>query len=229
MNKIEQIFGKKKVLLPVIHVKDQLQTIIQIGEANLAGCNGVFLINHRIRHTKLFSMIPQIRKIYPYIWIGVNPLDLSPLKAIEKIPIGVNGLWVDDSYIEDDKPLTEAIQMWNRINELNILYFGGVAFKHQKPVTQLELRCKDAKNLMDVVTTSGDDTGVSPYIGKIACMKKYIGDKPLAVASGITSDNVNDYLPYVDVFLTSTGISKSFTELCPDKVKDLNQKIENYD
>jgi predicted TIM-barrel enzyme len=52
-------------------------------------------------------------------------------------------------------------------------------------------------------------------------MKENCGDTPLAVASGITPENVDQFLPYVDCFMVSTGISKSFHDLDPVKTHQL--------
>ncbi len=41
-------------------------------------------------------------------------------------------------------------------------------------------------------------------------MREAIGDHALAVASGITPENVGDFLPYVDAFLVASGIEKRF-------------------
>lgn len=63
---------------------------------------------------------------------------------------------------------------------------------------------------------------------KIATMKKAIGDKPLAIASGITLENVENYLPYTEYFLVATGISHTFNELDPVKVGELCKAIHKY-
>lgn len=39
----------------------------------------------------------------------------------------------------------------------------------------------------------------------------------LAIASGITPENIQDYLDFAGCFLVATGISKSFEELDRDK------------
>ena len=54
------------------------------------------------------------------------------------------------------------------------------------------------------------------------------GDTPLAIASGITPENVEVYLPFADSFLVATGISRSFTELDPSKVRMLVQRVRSY-
>lgn len=101
------------------------------------------------------------------------------------------------------------------------MWFGGVAFKYQRPVSDLEAACRIAAQYIDVVTTSGPGTGRAADVEKIQRMKQALGDSPLAIASGITPDNVEDYLPHADYFLVATGISRSFTELDANRVHDL--------
>jgi uncharacterized protein len=229
VTKIEQTFGQKKILLPVIHVDNEAQALSQCRIAVDSGCKGVFLINHKIKHTKLRPIIESVWITFPQLWLGVNYLDLPAMKALEKLPICAKGLWADNAYIDEDKDLTEAVEMWRQVTQFpELMYFGGTAFKHQKPVRNLEMVSQWASSCMDVVTTSGEATGEAAFIGKIAHMKKYIGNTPLGIASGITVENVNEYLPYVDAFLVATGISKSFTELDFEKTKQLNQIINHY-
>ena len=110
----------------------------------------------------------------------------------------------------------------------NCLYFGGVAFKYQREVRDLEAACRIAREHVDVVTTSGSGTGHVPPVEKISRMKRALGDWPLAIASGITPENVKDYLPVADCFLVSTGIGKSFTELEPAKVLSLVREARSF-
>ncbi len=92
----------------------------------------------------------------------------------------------------------------------------------------MESACQIAARYMDVVTTSGPGTGESVDIDKIARMKKALGDTPLAIASGITPENVPDYLPHADSFLVATGISSSFEELDPARVRLLVQRVHSF-
>lgn len=50
----------------------------------------------------------------------------------------------------------------------------------------------------------------------------------LAVASGITCDNIDAYLPYIDVYLVATGISIDHYELDEVKVSELALKIAQF-
>ena len=78
---------------------------------------------------------------------------------------------------------------------------------------------------MDVVTTSGPGTGWSASVEKIGAMKEALGDFPLAIASGVTPENVTDYLGIADCFLVATGISKSFEELDASLLEALLKKV----
>lgn len=56
-------------------------------------------------------------------------------------------------------------------------------------------------------------------------MKSAIGAAPLAIASGITPENVGAYLGICDCFLVATGISQNVSELDGAKVKQLATRI----
>jgi uncharacterized protein len=82
---------------------------------------------------------------------------------------------------------------------------------------------------MDVVTTSGAGTGQAAHLEKISAMKAALGDLPLAIASGITPENVRDYLPISDCYLVATGLGDSFEELNPDRVAALVDGVRDWD
>ena len=57
-------------------------------------------------------------------------------------------------------------------------------------------------------------------------MKEAIGDHPLAIASGISLENVEQFLPYSDAFLVATSLLKPGTEdFDPQRVKDLVRAV----
>ena len=82
---------------------------------------------------------------------------------------------------------------------------------------------------MDVVTTSGSGTGQAAHVDKTRAMKQALGTFPLALASGLTPDNIEDYLPHSDCYLVATGISTSFTELSPSLLKSLIGRVRSYE
>ena len=164
-------------------------------------------------------------------WVGVNCLGLAPGQVFAAISSKVGGVWVDNAGIEEgqeDQPYAKRVWSLRQSHARGCLYFGGVAFKYQRHVEDLEGTCCVASHYIDVVTTSGPGTGRAAEIEKIRRMKQALGDTPLAIASGITPDNVNTYLPYTDSLLVATGISKSFTELDPVRVRSLVQQVRSF-
>jgi hypothetical protein len=230
MDKFRRTF-RKHVVLPVIHTKDYQQVFSNIILARDAGADGVFLINHGISYLDLLGIYEMILEKFPDFWIGLNFLDLQPLetfKMIFKKKIQVKGIWVDNAGVDEtgsiqDEP--ERIKMLIRLNNWRGLYFGGVAFKYQREVSELEKSARIAQYYMDVVTTSGPATGVAAEIGKIRRIKSAIKDVPLAIASGITPENVHQYLNIADCFLVATGISRDFKNLDLGRLKLLIKNV----
>ncbi len=227
----KQVFPNQHTLLVVIHAVylDQVWRNVQIAKA--AGANGVFLINHRITHQYLLDYYQAIKEKVPDYWIGLNCLDLGSA-AVDSVPKDTAGLWIDNAGIqeraENPTAIAETFATRRQASGWSGLYFGGVAFKYQTPVTDLKKVAQLAIPFMDVITTSGDGTGIAAATDKIRIMKEAIGDHPLAIASGITPENVTDYLPFADCFLVATGISDSHTELNPERVRQLVEIINNH-
>lgn len=205
-----------KTIFPVIHCRDFAQTLHNIGICENVGIKGVFLINHRISANKLLTIAENCKRI-SRLWIGANFLGLSVSQALLKAK-NLDGVWSDTLPTLEDKKNAET---WGG------LLFGGVAFKYQPLVRDVANAAKEATSLMDVITTSGDGTGIAADINKISKMKKAIGDFPLAIASGITPENITNYLPFANAFLVATGISKNFENLDYDKLMLLTQAIKN--
>ncbi len=105
------------------------------------------------------------------------------------------------------------------------LYFGGVAFKCQRPVADKHLgtAASLATHFMDVVTTSGRGTGIAASTKKIADMRTGCGGVAMALASGITPTNASEYASLVDCFMVATGISQpgDFYNLDPLQLRAL--------
>lgn len=229
MSLYRTMFPKKHSLIVVVHVQDSHQALRNVLIARDEGADGVFLINHQTNHLHLTSCYKHVREKCPDFWIGLNYLDLDRFQMLKQLPPDAQGLWADNAQIELNQmnPVYEAQEFDNRRAESgkDFLYFGGVAFKYQRESTNPGKEAELAVPYVDVITTSGDGTGIAANVHKIQWMKEMIGDHPLATASGITPENVEDYMPYADCFLVATGISFSDTELNPKRVRELAQAI----
>lgn len=229
-----KIFNNKHTILPVIHAKDDYQIKYNAEIAFKAGADGVWLINHEMSAVDLIVHAQGVTKLYPEWFIGINCLDKDPEYMLNSAPYDIKGVWSDNAYIYEN---SEKQERASEIHELlkvyqqqgTTLYFGGVAFKYQKPVSDCAKAAKIAKDYVDVVVTSGLATGEAADLDKIIRMKEAVGSFPLAVASGITPENVKAYLPYTDCFMVATGVSKNFHEFDPVKLEKLIEVVRNND
>ncbi len=157
------------------------------------------------------------------IQLGLNFLDLHRYDALGFLPHNQVGLWSDNAEIYENHPSKQAdAKYFNQLRREyhhNGIYFGGVAFKYQKPVSDFAKVAEMAVPYVDVVTTSGIKTGHQADLQKVVEMREAIGNHPLAIASGITPENVSQYMDYADCFLVATGVSHPDTdELDPRRV-----------
>lgn len=227
-NRIMKAFGRSKIFLPVIHVVNKEQTLQNVTIAIEAQADGIFLINHNIHAGELVSVFRAVKNNFPDLWIGINFLDLyREDSAATTINIGADGLWTDDAGVYEG--MTNApISRDRLLGQWKGLYFGGVAFKYQKKVDDVASVAKLAIDAVDAITTSGTRTGTAPNVDKISSMREAIGNFPMAIASGITVENVKKFLPYNDCFLVATGISFNHTELDPKKTQLLSSSIHSW-
>lgn len=206
------------VVLPVIHALDAEQVNENIRILVGEGAPGCFLINHDFGIEPFLPVIGEVRSAWPSLWMGVNFLavtgrDAFPiLGKLGKAGCRIDAYWGDDARIDETgQDLSEARQIaaaradsgWSG------LYFGGTAFKKQRPVDPARWQdaAREAAPFMDVVTTSGAATGEEAGPQKLRRFRAGIGDAPLALASGITSENARNYAD-ADAFLVATGINR---------------------
>ena len=228
MNKFRRVFPCRHTVLPVIHAQTLDQCARNAKIAHDAGADGVWLVNHSISRPKLLAIQGALKEAHPDWWVGVNCLGYAPQDVFPNLPDNVDGVWVDNAGIvegQDEQIYAGYVQEIRRAYWGEGPYFGGVAFKYQRPVADFAGAARSATSYMDVVTTSGPGTGQSASLEKIRVMRAAIGDRPLAIASGITPENVGEYLPYADCFLVATGISSSFEELDPARVALLISRV----
>ena len=206
------------VILPVIHVLDFEQTARNIMIAATEGVPGVFLINHDFPYPQLLPIVQQVRQRFPALWFGVNFLGVTGRDAFPVLGglsaqgVKVDAYWADDARIDecaDQQKEADDIAAIRESSGWDGLYFGGTAFKKQREVEAMKygLSARIASRYMDSVTTSGVATGKPAALSKIEAFRRGCGDIPLAVASGVTPDNIGDYGKVVDAILVATGIN----------------------
>lgn len=212
MNKYRDIFGQQKTLLAVVHCEDPAHSLRNTKIAYDSGAHGVFLINHHFGPKELMENYRVVREEHPNYWIGINLLGVKIENIFDYATRSVNGIWSDNAGVPDEKWKRErgncAADAFLKDKEhWPGIYFGGTAFKgtsqlNDDPATA----AKNAVPYMDIVTTSGENTGKAPLVEKLKAMRKAIGDFPLANASGNSLENAEDFCEYADCLITASSL-----------------------
>ena len=220
------------VVLPVIHVLDSARTRKNVEVLLEAGAQGCFLINHDFEPEKFLPIIRDTRAVFPSLWMAVNFLAVTGKEAfpilgqLQSEGCQVDAYWADDACINEDGANIEAREIADaRANSgWDGLYFGGTAFKKQREVAPSRYgdAAREACPFMEVITTSGVATGQEADHGKIEAFRAAIGDRPMALASGISPENARDYGD-VDCFMVATGINEpgNFYDIDPGRLNQL--------
>lgn len=204
--------NNKAEIYPVLHTSGNVAGNIE--QAHVAFDNdsdGLFLIDHHNTNPqKLLEIYESIRTEFPDRFIGLNLLSChrvsASLKKVVENRILPDGLWSDSS---DDPDMTK-----DRAYGKNIKIFGGIAFKYttsytDDPETAARL-ANAAPDWIDVITTSGPQTGQPASLEKLKAMHDALPEgKELAVASGVDMDNIEEIRKVVDKILLASSIEQS--------------------
>lgn len=207
------------LVYPVIHYLNDTLALEQASIASDAGAAGVFLISHHNNDERLWPLAQQVKSLYPQLKVGVNGLSTPLQEVAQKVSdYHLDMLWSDNCGITskgvESKAL--ALQLWHQTHP-SVEVFASVAFKYQAAEPNPSLAALYAQGLGFIATTSGSATGSAPEVEKIKKMYEAVEDKlrrdfsahcaTLAIASGMTLENVEDFKPYLSHILVATGVS----------------------
>lgn len=201
-------------VLPVIHHLNAATTRDQVALARNCGADGVFLISHNGRDQELLDLVPALREDCGLFWLGVNLLG-------ERVPsdaycaawgAGFDGVWLDYCGVDGLGANAQALHLarirrQTPLGHKRLDVFASVAFKYQAPEPSPATAALNALTLGFLPTTSGPATGKAPELDKVRAMSEHTGGK-LAVASGLTPDNIAHFAPYLSHALVATGVSR---------------------
>lgn len=235
-------------IFPVVHI-DENNIFASANEAEKAfdcGADGVYLIDHNNGNINTKPLFDTYREILESNesrnrYIGLNILGLSPYDAMlallkeldESNPNGLtispSGLWVDNMRDNGLKKLA-AIELRNsdpRLEKVKLL--GGIAFKYTKTYTNNPILAMYEmvwlEESVDVIVTSGEMTVNEPSVEKIKAMKKIAGEKPIAIAGGISNENIKSYEGLADMVLVSSSV-ETYPGSCRFKRLKLEELIQ---
>lgn len=222
----------QRFVLPVIHHRDAATSRAQADLAFAAGADGVFLISHEEKDEDLYDPAQMIKASHPERKVGVNFLTMNAREAFAMtMLLRLDMAWLDAPGISSagiDRRAHDLDRLLQRMGSTPQV-FASVAFKYQPVDSDPPAAAVAAYRLGMVPTTSGDATGSSPAVEKIAAMRAALPQAaPLAIASGMTPENVGDYLPYVSHILVATGVSRDEHHFDEDKLRRFVQEVRRF-
>ncbi len=209
-------------IIPVIHVLDDVQVYKNIDTCVECGIQKIFLICHSDYRRSLVELAKEVKSKYK-LWVGINLLGVETDYLLTETNLdGIDGLWCDDGLSHlSKKQLTEI----KGCREFRGMFFGGLAFKYQNPnPSDLASACENSKFITNVSTTSGNATGSAPTRVKIENIRNFLGNHPMAIASGISVDNINSYKDLVQYVLVASSITDTGELINKNKLLSLIEK-----
>lgn len=214
-------------IYPVIHFHDARHALAEAEKIALAGCAGTFLISNAQHEQELVRAAVKVKLAFPKLKVGVNILLMPEDEAMTTI-LGahphIDGLWFDQQVTSNG--LTEKQRSVLRTRDMfGGLVFAAVAFKYQPYEADPVTAARVALEAGFIPTTSGSATGQPPKLEKIIAMSEACGGH-LAVASGMTPDNIKEYAPYLKYALVATSLVDRNDRIYPERLKELMENAK---
>lgn len=207
-------------VFPVIHYSTLPVAITNAEIAFANGCDGVFVINMdycQSTDLKIPGVCAKLKYEFQDKKIGANFLYSNFITILADNVNIIDMIWTDDLIpnIHDEEILKYQTTK-------NIEIFESFAFKYKREDPDFVNTGNNIYSKNRIPTTSGSATGSAAPMDK---MIQLAGLPKLALASGLTPDNIHMFKPYITDALVATGISDSFYMFDPIKVKDFMQAI----
>ena len=200
-------------IYPVVHITSHEVATQQSLAALDAGADGVYLINHhQYDPQSTLAVLEAVREHMPTAYVGINLLGHdtgSVLDALEEQAVLPNAIWHDDITDSGEHAPAEVLARKNagRLKEVRLL--GGVAFKYTitytDDPTEAAHQVRALEPVLDVITTSGAGTGQALSVEKLRAMRA-AATKPIAIASGVSAENIHRYSGLADEVLVSSSL-----------------------
>ncbi|CAN7746319.1 hypothetical protein LJR118_006753 [Acidovorax sp. LjRoot118] len=200
----------------VIHHLNGPLTLEQAHLALDAGAYGVFLISHEGADHELPSLATAIKSVRSAdgrsLCVGINLLtEKDPTAAFELAAANaLDAVWIDEPGIVAGEARAPALKLARARDvfpgSTKPRVFASVAFKYQAEDPTPAKSARAARALGFTPTTSGKATGQPPTVEKIQLMRG-TSSLGLAVASGMSPENIASYSGLLSDVLVATGVS----------------------
>lgn len=208
MKKMIDVFGVEKPVIGMLHlggrghgeIFDNAKREIEIMYRN--GVHAVLVVNYFGRKKDVVNALDYLQREYPDRVYGVNMLGRPELAFDFARRYGVKFIQIDSVCGHLEPVFDEIFQ--ERLAQLrgdgDIFLLGGVHFKYHahRSGRTLQEDLKLGMERCDAVVVTGEGTGIRTDLEKIKTFRSVLGDFPLVVGAGLTSQTVAEQLSYAD-------------------------------
>ena len=164
--------------------------------------------------------------------IGVNVLDNWELSWEYAKKYGAKFIQVDSvaGHLTPEEDVAYGEMIRRYMDEGGMYVIGGVRFKY-KPVlsgNDLETDLKIGMERCHALAVTGEGTGMDSPTQKIIDFRKIVGDFPLVVAAGMTTDTVFEKLSLADAAIVGSTFKdtrKDTGDVSAEHVKEFMDKV----
>jgi len=206
--KIKELFGTTKPIIGMIHLKGNSgkdifrRAIREIALLEENGIDGVMIENYFGDEYNVEEVLEYLHTIRENLVYGVNILN-DYYKSYELADkYGASFIQIDSvaGHLPhyEDKAFGKSLELLQETS--NTILLGGVRFKYQPYLSNrsLEEDLKIGMNRCDAIVVTGAGTGKDTSLEKINEFRNIIGDFPLIVGAGLTTDNCISKLSIAD-------------------------------
>lgn len=211
---------------PVIHLSSISQGLREAHKAYDAGADGAFFIHHGGDDDMAVEVARLTQTQHPDWYTGINLLASGPCVAFERaIDAGLRAIWADNTGVSSSglSPRAKVLSRLQRSHPFIDIY-AGVAFKYQSvdpaPASTTYNICDEGW----IPTTSGSATGTAANVTKIEMLAQ-ASSTGLGLASGVSLENIDLFLPYVTHFFVASSIEMDAHTLDFEKMSALGSRI----
>ncbi len=210
------------------------------------GADMIILINSRCEMPLYERVLRAVRERYPKVPLGISALAYGPSNLAEGFRLArqfdAQMVWCEvvpgeRVEYEDDDGTYKPAEVTSRElafktqaeQKPDALHTAGVHMKYTRPLDgrSFEEAMRAALGSVDGINITGPKTGELADLERIRTARRIAGEYPVGLASGVSTENVESVLPYVDYLIVGTSLKKADDPLRTDeaRVRALREKI----
>ncbi|MFZ3229337.1 MAG: BtpA/SgcQ family protein [Pseudobdellovibrio sp.] len=199
------------------------------------GADAVIFEGHDYKKMDIF--FTELREKFPHEVMGVNFLgpDENLYTAKETFELAqkhkLQIAWTDFSGLDlINKAKEISLHYIEDLKPKGVFYISGIHMKYSNLIDKdkpIEKSALQAMGWVDGIVITGSKTGVAIDPEKAIRVRQVIGDYPMGIASGVSSENVKSIISVIDYVVVNSSIADGNHRLIPEKLKELRKVMGN--